>query len=277
MNDAAGAREAGTGTRAPGKPARVLARLQRLRTFGLLAAVLGLWQYVSTQVLDASTATLLPPPSAIVRGGWELIETGDLFRHLRDSLKRELVAFSWAILAVPLGVAMGWWKGVNEQVDVLVEVLRPIPPLAWIPLSILWFGIGDTQNQFIIFLGMFFPILLNTIAGVKNIEPNLINAAQCLGADQQRILWRVVLRAAMPSIITGIRVGLGVGWMALVAAELVGANSGLGFLINDARTVLRTDYVIVGMITIGIVGLLIDRCIRLVGRLTMPWSRVLSA
>jgi ABC-type nitrate/sulfonate/bicarbonate transport system permease component len=255
----------------------VLARLQRLRTFGLLAAVLGLWQYVSTQVLDASTATLLPPPSAIVRGGWELIETGDLFRHLRDSLKRELVAFSWAILAVPLGVAMGWWKAVNEQVDVLVEVLRPIPPLAWIPLSILWFGIGDTQNQFIIFLGMFFPILLNTIAGVKNIEPNLINAAQCLGADQRRILWRVVLRAAMPSIITGIRVGLGVGWMALVAAELVGANSGLGFLINDARTVLRTDYVIVGMITIGIVGLLIDRCIRLVGRWTMPWSRVLSA
>jgi ABC-type nitrate/sulfonate/bicarbonate transport system permease component len=277
MNDAAGAHEAGAGTRAPGEPARVLARLQRLRTFGLLAAVLCLWQYVSTQVLDASTATLLPPPSAVVRGAWELIETGDLFRHLRDSLKRELVAFSWAILAVPLAVAMGWWKAVNEQVDVLVEVLRPIPPLAWIPLSILWFGIGDTQNQFIIFLGMFFPILLNTIAGVKNIEPNLIHAAQCLGADQRRILWRVVLRAAMPSIITGIRVGLGVGWMALVAAELVGANSGLGFLINDARTVLRTDYVIVGMITIGIVGLLIDRCIRVVGRLTMPWSRVLSA
>jgi ABC-type nitrate/sulfonate/bicarbonate transport system permease component len=276
MNDAAGAHEAGAGTRAPGEPARVLARLQRLRTFGLLAAVLCLWQYVSTQVLDASTATLLPPPSAVVRGAWELIETGDLFRHLRDSLKRELVAFSWAILAVPLAVAMGWWKAVNEQVDVLVEVLRPIPPLAWIPLSILWFGIGDTQNQFIIFLGCFFPILVNTVSGVKGVEPNLVRAARCLGASEGQILWRVVLRAALPQIITGVRVGLGVGWMALVAAELVGANSGLGFLINDARTVLRTDYVIVGMATIGVVGLAIDRVIRVTGARLLPWSKAMA-
>ena len=150
---------------------------------------------------------------------------------------------------------MGWSKAIDEQVDPLVEVLRPVPPLAWIPLSILWFGIGDIQNQFIIFLGMFFPILLNTISGVKNIEPNLFRAARCLGASEGRMLRRVVLRAALPQIITGVRVGLGVGWMALVAAELVGANSGLGFLINDARTLLRTDIVIVGMITIGVVGL----------------------
>jgi ABC-type nitrate/sulfonate/bicarbonate transport system permease component len=252
------------------------APLRRLRTLGLLAAVLLLWQYVSTGMLDASTATLLPPPSAIVKGALELIQTGDLARHLGASLKREFVAFSWALAAIPLGIAMGWWKSVDEQIDALLEVLRPIPPLAWIPLSILWFGIGDTQNEFIIFLGMFFPILINTVAGVKNIEPNLICAARCLGANERRVLWRIVLRAAMPSIITGVRIGLGVGWMALVAAELVGANSGLGFLINDARTVLRTDYVIVGMITIGLVGMLIDRCIRILSRAMMPWSRVLS-
>lgn len=250
--------------------------LRRVRVFGLFAVMAAAWQFVSTAVLDASTATLLPPPSAIVVGAWELIQTGELFRHLRDSLKRETVAFAFALSAVPLGIAMGWSRFVNEQLDVLVEVLRPIPPLAWIPLSILWFGIGDTQNQFIIFLGMFFPILLNTITGVKSIEPNLVHAAQCLGASDLKILWRVVLRAAMPSIVTGIRVGLGVGWMALVAAELVGANSGLGFLINDARTVLRTDYVIVGMITIGIVGLLIDRGVRVLGRWAMPWSRAMA-
>jgi ABC-type nitrate/sulfonate/bicarbonate transport system permease component len=168
---------------------------------------------------------------------------------------------------------MGYWKVVDEQFDPLVEVLRPIPPLAWIPLSILWFGIGDIQNQFIIFLGMFFPILLNTIAGVKSVEPNLIRAARCLGASETRILRRIVLPAALPQIMTGIRVGMGFGWMALVAAELIGANSGLGFLINDARTVLRTDYVIVGMITIGLVGLSIDQFIRLLGRRVMPWSR----
>ena len=250
--------------------------LRRIRAFGLLAVFAGAWQFVSTYMLDSSTATLLPPPSTVVQGAWELISTGELFRHMRDSLKRELIAFCFAATAIPLGIAMGWSKLVNEQLDVLVEVLRPIPPLAWIPLSILWFGIGDTQNQFIIFLGMFFPILLNTIAGVKNIEPNLIHAARCLGASEMKVLWRVVLRACLPSIITGVRVGLGVGWMALVAAELVGANSGLGFLINDARTLLRTDYVIVGMVTIGVVGLLIDRGVRILGAWMMPWSRVMS-
>ena len=172
---------------------------------------------------------------------------------------------------------MGWSKAIDEQVDPLVEVLRPVPPLAWIPLSILWFGIGDIQNQFIIFLGMFFPILLNTISGVKNIEPNLLRAARCLGAQEAVSCDAIVLRAALPQIITGVRVGLGVGWMALVAAELVGANSGLGFLINDARTLLRTDIVIVGMITIGIVGLVIDRTIRFVGSDPCPGPARFSA
>lgn len=249
----------------------------RIRQLGLLALLLAIWQFISTMVLDKTTSVLLPPPTEVVMGGWELIRSGDLFKHMIDSLKREAVAFCWALLAVPLGLSMGWWKAVNEQIDPLVEVLRPVPPLAWIPLSILWFGIGDTQNQFIIFLGMFFPILLNTIAGVKNIEPNLIRAARCLGASEGRILRRVVLPAALPNILTGVRIGLGVGWMALVAAELVGANSGLGFLINDARTLLRTDQVIVGMFTIGLIGLVIDRTIRIVGRRLLPWSRVMAA
>jgi ABC-type nitrate/sulfonate/bicarbonate transport system permease component len=267
---------AGVGKAAKARP-RWLAGIRRLKNFGLLAIVLLLWQITSTYFLDKTTAVLLPPPSAIAHAGWEMIRTGELFAHLRDSLRREIVAFIWATSAIPLAIAMGWSKTINDQVDPLIEVLRPVPPLAWIPLSILWFGIGDVQNQFIIFLGMFFPILLNTIAGVKNIEPNIIRAARCLGASEARILRRIVLRAALPQIITGIRVGLGVGWMALVAAELVGANSGLGFLINDARTLLRTDVVIVGMITIGVVGLIIDRTIRVIGRRTMPWSRALAA
>jgi ABC-type nitrate/sulfonate/bicarbonate transport system permease component len=250
--------------------------LGRLKNLGLLAAVLLLWWYVSVHVLDKTTRTLLPPPTQILTAAWELIDAGDLWRHLRDSVKREFVAFLWASSSIPLGIAMAWWKRVEEQVDPLVEILRPVPPLAWIPLSILWFGIGDVQNQFIIFLGCFFPILVNTVVGVKGVEPNLIRAARSLGASEWQVLWRVVLRAALPQIITGIRVGLGVGWMALVAAELVGANSGLGFLISDSRTVLRTDYVIVGMATIGIVGLLIDRVIREMVRRLLPWSRALS-
>jgi ABC-type nitrate/sulfonate/bicarbonate transport system permease component len=263
-------------------PARVhrdnlaLRALRKLKNLALLLAMLLLWQAASTWMLDATTRTLLPPPTAVLRAAWELVSTGELFRHLRDSLKREVVAFLWATTSIPLGIAMGWWKVVNDQVDPLIEMLRPVPPLAWIPLSILWFGIGDTQNQFIIFLGIFFPILLNTIAGVVGVEPNLIRAARCLGASEWEVLRRVVLRAALPQIVTGIRIGLGVGWMALVAAELVGANSGLGFLINDARTVLRTDYVIVGMATIGLVGLLIDWLIRVLVRRLLPWSRAMS-
>lgn len=255
-----------------GLGAKVLARIRRLTLPLLLIAA---WQYISTFVLDETTRALLPAPTAVAVAGWDLIASGELLRHLFDSLRREFTAFCWSLVAIPLGVAMGWWKSVNEQLDPLIEMLRPIPPLAWIPLSILWFGVGDTQNQFIIFLGIFFPILLNTITGVTGVEPNLVRAARCLGAGEAAVLRRVVLRAALPQIVTGIRIGLGVGWMALVAAELVGANSGLGFLINDARTLLRTDVVIVGMITIGLVGLALDLMIRALSRRALPWSRTM--
>src|ERR1700675_4887285 len=125
--------------------------LRRLGHLALLPALLAAWWYVSVRVLDQTTRALLPPPQDVVAAAWELIRSGDLWHHLRDSLMRELVAFLWALLAVPLGIAMAWWKGVENQVDPLIEMLRPVPPLAWIPLSILWFGIVDTQNEFIIF------------------------------------------------------------------------------------------------------------------------------
>ena len=270
----AAARAAPVALPAPKGP---LARLgARLRRLGLPIVLLVVWQFISARVLDETTRALLPPPTAVAAAAWELIVSGELFRHLFDSLRREFVAFLWSLVAIPLGVAMGWWKGFNDQVDSLVEMLRPIPPLAWIPLSILWFGIGDLQNQFIIFLGIFFPILLNTITGVKGVEPNLVRAARCLGSDEWTVLSQVVVRAALPQIVTGIRIGLGVGWMALVAAELVGASSGLGFLINDARTILRTDIVIVGMITIGLVGLVLDLFIRRITGRLLPWSRAMN-
>lgn len=247
---------------------------RRVRRLAFLVALLAFWQYASTYLLSETTRTLLPPPSAMFAAAWELTTSGDLLRNLHDSLMREAVAFLWAAIAIPIGIVMSWWPLVEEQLDPVLEILRPVPPLAWIPLSILWFGIGDTQNEFIIFLGIFFPILLNTITGVKGIEPTLVRAARCLGAPEWKILWRVVLRAALPQIVTGIRIGLGVGWMALVAAELVGAISGLGFMINDARTVLRTDYILVGMATIGLVGFVIDRTIRVAMRKLLPWSRI---
>ena len=262
-------------TRAHRRP-RIFSRLKNLAT---LVALILVWQLVSTFWLpriDPYRAVLMPPPSQIVVAAWELLRSGELIHHLLDSLTREAVAFCAALLAVPLGIAMGWSSRINSQLEPVFEVLRPVPPLAWIPLSILWFGIGDEQNEFIIFLGMFFPILLNTTAGVKNVDPNLVRAARSLGASERKVLTRVVFKAALPQIVTGVRIGLGIGWMALVAAELVGANSGLGFLINDARSMLRTDIIIVGMLTIGIMGLLIDASLRMLMRRLLPWSRVMS-
>jgi ABC-type nitrate/sulfonate/bicarbonate transport system permease component len=267
------------------RPADVRGRLRMVRFLAflpnliLLAVVILAWQFASTIWLpriDPHMAVLMPAPTTIAKTATGMIASGELFFHLLASLKREASAFLIAATAIPLGIAMGWWRLVYNQVNPIMEILRPIPPLAWIPLSILWFGIGDEQNEFIIFLGMFFPILVNTIVGVKNIDPNFVRAARSLGAPERKVLTRIVLKGALPQIITGVRIGLGVGWMALVAAELVGANSGLGFLINDARSMLRTDIITVGMLAIGVVGFLIDTAIRILGRHFLPWSLALS-
>ena len=273
------------GAASPALPLGARLRLRLLRAVAflpnliLLAVVVVIWQLISAVWLpriDPTSAVLMPAPSNIAVTAGGMIASGELFYHMLASLKREATAFLYAASAIPLGIAMGWWRPAYNQVNPIMEILRPIPPLAWIPLSILWFGIGDEQNEFIIFLGMFFPILVNTIVGVKNIDPNLVRAARSLGAPEHRVLMRIVLIGALPQIITGVRIGLGVGWMALVAAELVGANSGLGFLINDARSMLRTDSISVGMLTIGLVGLLIDAAIRMLGRRMLPWSLALS-
>jgi NitT/TauT family transport system permease protein/taurine transport system permease protein len=248
--------------------------LEKIWPLASLAVLLAAWQWVSGSLLPAwnpGAALLFPAPTDILATGWEMLLDGELPVHLVASLRRELMAFVFSATAIPLGVAMAWWPGVNRQLYAIIEVLRPIPPLAWIPLSILWFGLGDAQNQFIIFLGMFFPLLVNTAAGVRLVEADMVEAARSLGANSWRVLWRVVLPQSLPHILTGIRVALGTGWMALVAAELVGASSGLGFLINDARTLLRTDIVVVGMLSIGLTGLMLDILVRHLGDRLVPW------
>jgi NitT/TauT family transport system permease protein/taurine transport system permease protein len=240
-----------------------------------IVAFIAVWELASR--LNWPWIGQAPAPSKVLDAWLPLLNDQGYWYSWYQSSRRVLSGFIAAmIIGIPLGLAMATSRVFHDMSFPVFEILRPVPPLAWIPLSILWFGVGDAQNEFIIFLGCFFPILVSTVAGVKGVEPTLVRAARCLGAGERQTLWRVVLRAALPQIITGIRVGLGVGWMALVAAELVGASSGLGFLINDARTVLRTDYVIVGMATIGIVGLLIDRVIRFAARRLLPWSPVVS-
>ena len=194
--------------------------------------------------------------------------------HILDSLYRVLTAVGIAAaLGVPLGLAMGWSPRIRAAVDPLIEFIRPIPPLAWIPLSILWFGIGDMQIEFIIFLAAFFPVVLNSLAGARDVDSYLLRAGMSLGARRPELFLTVVLPAALPNIFTGLRIGLGIGWMALVAGELVAAPSGLGYMINNARTLFRSDYILLGMVMIGVLGLVLDYGMRQAARLVMPWHQ----
>ena len=248
--------------------------IARIRHLWLLVAFIILWEVVSVygQRINPQLDVMMPPPTAVVSAAAELLRRGVLFTHIFDSLYRVLLAVGTAtLLGVPLGLAMGWSKRFRAAIDPLLEFIRPIPPLAWIPLSILWFGIGDMQIVYIIFLAAFFPIVLNSMAGARDVDTYLVRAGLSLGARRGELFRTVVLPAALPQIFTGVRIGLGIGWMALVAGELVAAPSGLGYMINNARTLFRSDYILLGMVLIGMLGLALDFLMRRAMRLAMPW------
>lgn len=239
----------------------------------LLALMLIVWQLISQ---NSSTISLqLPPPTEIFAAAHELIQKDTLQKDIGASLSRVFKAIGAAlVIAVPLGALLGASKSFAWSFEPIVNFFRPIPPLAWIPLSILWFGITNLQNQFIIFLGAIFPILISTMEGVRDVDQQYIRAAKTLGASRLSIALTVIFPAALPQIFIGLRVGTGIAWMALVAGELVAATSGLGYLINQGRYLFRSDYVIVGMVTIGLIGLLLDFLIRFIQSITMPWWRL---
>lgn len=231
-----------------------------------LLAIGTVWQ-IAVWVSQANVA-ILPPPQLTLATLWDLILSGELARHTLASLSR--VVSAWGIstlVAVPLGLAMARSRTFERLLDPVIELFRPISPLAWIPLAILWFGIGETGKVFIIFVATFFPILLNTVSGVKGVDPVLIRAGRVLGCNNEATLfWRVILPAAMPTIIVGLRIAFGTGWAAIIAAELVAAQSGLGYLIADGMEILRSDLVLAGMIAIGVLGVLIDSVFRFIGK-----------
>lgn len=238
--------------------------------YALLVLFFLAWEFVSRSSSDI--ALQLPAPSDVIKGGIELVQRGTLQDDVLASLKRVVIALGFAsAIGFPLGAALGASPRFAWVFEPIVNFFRPIPPLAWIPLSIVWFGITDAQNQFIIFLGAFFPIVLSTMEGVRDVDRQLVRAARTLGAGRMSITFTVVLPAALPSMFVGLRVGIGIAWMALVAGELVAATSGLGFLISQGRLLFRSDYIIVGMVMIGLIGLLLDALVRLIQFLAMPW------
>jgi ABC-type nitrate/sulfonate/bicarbonate transport system permease component len=229
------------------------------------------WEFASRS--NQELALMLPPPSEVISAAGTLVADGSLQRDIAASLKRVFVALAFATgIGLPLGLLMGMSKPVAWFFEPIVNFFRPIPPLAWIPLSILWLGVSEAQNQFIIFLGAFFPILLNSVQGVRQVEPQLVRAARTLGASPLAIALTVLVPGALPSMFVGIRVGTGIAWMALVAGEIVAASSGLGFLIMQGRQLFRPDYIIVGMVVIGLIGLALDFALRFLQRSIMRWE-----
>ncbi len=241
-------------------------------------AVLAIWQALSAA--GVIPANLLPSPWMIVKGLRDLIIVGMppehlLHNHIIYSLLRVLAGFLAACaVGMPLGLVMGWSKMVRDMVSPFVEILRPVPPLAWIPIAILWFGIGMKSAAFIIFLGAFFPILLNTILGVTSLNPILLEAARTLRARERDIFLKVLLPGAIPSIFVGVRIGMGIGWMTLVAAEFTGVKEGygLGYMIMTARDIQRSDEILAGMLVIGVIGLFINFCLRVLEARFVRWQ-----
>lgn len=210
---------------------------------------------------------LLPSPLAVAERAADLIRSGELLGHTLTSLRRMAIGFGTAMLfGIPLGILMGRSRTVSDLLLVPVELLRPISGIAWIPVGLFIFGVGESLPIFIIAYAAFFPILLNTIEGVEAAGQRLIVAGRVLGASGIKLYTRVVIPAAMPKILNGIRVGLGIAWMAIVAAEFIGAPSGLGYMIEWHRTMLSTESVITALITIGLVGAAMDLSARLLVR-----------
>jgi NitT/TauT family transport system permease protein len=233
--------------------------LVRLRPIAFIAILLLIWQ-----VAISRHPGLLPGPWGVVGGLADLARHGLLVKYIVASLFRVTWGFVLAaVIAIPLGLTIGWYPRAQMAFNPLIEVLRPISPLAWIPIAILWFGIGDMSSIFLIFLGCFFPLLLTAINAVRNIPAVYVNAGRNFGMRPAMLVSRVLYPAVVPQLIIGLRITLGVAWLVVVAAEMISVDSGLGFLIVDARNAgNRYDLVIAGMVVIGVIGLLLDMAMR---------------
>ncbi len=218
----------------------------------------------------------LPSPADILAKAWTLLTQGymdaSLWQHLGASLARIGLALLAATLtAIPIGLAIGHNRVARGILDPLIEFYRPIPPLAYLPLIVIWCGIGELSKVLLIYLAIFAPIAIATATGVRTVDPAKLRAAQSLGATKVQLIRHVILPSALPDILTGIRIGLGVGWSTLVAAELIAATSGLGFMVQSAAQFLVTDVVVLGILLIALIAFALEMGLRAVQRKLVPW------
>ena len=221
-----------------------------------LALLLALWHY---SVIWTATK-VFPSPVDVEKGLAELLRKHLLWSAIGDSLRRVAIGFGAAVaLAVPMGLTLGWYPAANQVVNPVMQILRPISPIAWIPVAIIFFGVGDRPAIFLIFLGAFFPILVACINGVRNVPSIFRRTGRNFGLRPMQILSTVMFPAALPQIITGLRLALGIAWLVVVAAEMIAVDSGLGYLVIDSRNSgKRYDLVVAAMLVIGVIGLGLD-------------------
>ena len=240
-----------------------------------VASVLAIWWMASR--LGLVNQLLLPAPTAIAVTFVDLTRSGELPRHIGVSMGRVLVGFLIALsLALPLGTFVGVSRIGRSAIMPLVELIRPIPPIAVIPMAILWLGIGELSKYSIIAYGAFFPIFLNTMTGFAAVDPVHVRAALTLGATRAQVFRYVILMSAFPNIVVGARLGMAMAFIVLVASELIAAESGLGFLIMDARNQFRSDWMFVGMISMGILGYLLNLVLLEIERRVLRWRAVVQ-
>jgi NitT/TauT family transport system permease protein len=264
-----------------------------LRGAILPIAVILLWQGLSS--LGWINVRMLPSPISVALRWWAYLApleaydpatqtwiwwifSGELLTDAVSSLYRVLVGFAvGAGLALPVGLAMGASRKLYDLANPLLQVLRPIPPIAYIPLSILWFGLGNPPAIFLIAIGAFFPTLMNTIAGVRQVDSIYLRAARNLGAGQLTIFWRIMLPAATPYIFAGMRIAMGTSFIVVIVSEMIAVNNGLGYRILEAREFFWSDKIIAGMLTIGLIGLGIDSGMSRLNNYLLRWHRGLDA
>lgn len=233
----------------------------------VVVVLLGAWQ----AAVVWSQSLVFPTPWEVVQGAVELTAKGVLHKYLLSSLFRVIWSFLLAAaVGVPFGLVLGWWRPAAQAFNPIIQVLRPISPIAWIPLSILWFGLSEAAPMFLIFLASVFPITVAAMASVQSIQLNYLRAARNFGLSRLQLFLHVILPATLPHILTGLRIALGIAWLVVVAAEMVVVNpqsGGLGYLILDSRSAGRYDLVVAGMLIIGVIGLVLDLLVRQFERL----------
>lgn len=232
-----------------------------------LAIFFVIWQVLSSFVFNPH---LIPPPTKVFATALPMVHSGEIFKHIGISLVRVAVGFVLGtVLAIVVGVVMGRLKAVNELLDPIIEFLRYLSPTAMIPIAVIWFGIGENSKYFLIFWGTFFFVLINTIAGVMRTPVARQRAAQCLGASELQIFMRVVIPSAVPYIVTGMRVAMASAFMSIIPAEILAADSGLGYLLQASAVLVQTERIFVALATISLIGFITDRVFRWVVERTL--------